>query len=55
MEALVPEEQEVQMRESELEQQSRIEQAQLDRLQDELDRLDQAVMNAALHTPNAHP
>jgi chromosome segregation ATPase len=55
MEALVPEEQEVQMRESELEQQSRIEQAKLDRLQDELDRLDQAVMNAALHTPNAHP
>jgi len=37
------------MRETELEQQSRIEQAKLDQLQDELDRLDRAVMNAALH------
>jgi hypothetical protein len=55
MEALGPEEQETQMRETELEQQSRIEQAKLDQLQDELDRLDQAVMNAALHAANAHP
>ena len=53
-EALVPEEQEAQMRENELEQQSRIEQAKLDQLQNELDRLDQAVMNAALHMASAH-
>jgi hypothetical protein len=37
-----------------LEQQSRIEQAKLGQLQDELDRLDQAVMNAALHAASAH-
>jgi chromosome segregation ATPase len=49
MEAFAPEEQEVQMRETELEQQSRIEQAKLGQLEDELDRLDQAVMNTALH------
>jgi len=49
MEASVSEEQEVQIREMELERQSRIEQAKLDQLQEELDRLDQAVMNAALH------
>jgi chromosome segregation ATPase len=54
MEALAPEEQEAQMKETELEQQSRIEQAKLDQLQGELDRLDQAVMNAALHAANAH-
>jgi hypothetical protein len=54
MEASVPEEQDAQMRETELEQQSRIEQAKLNQLQDELDRLDQAVMNAALHTASAH-
>ncbi len=54
MEALVPEEQEAQMRETEFEQQSRIEQAKLDQLQNELDRLDQAVMNAALHMASAH-
>ena len=54
MEASVPEEQEAQMREIELEEQSRIEQAKLDQLQNELDRLDQAVMNAALHTSGAH-
>ena len=53
-EALVPEEQEAQMRETEFEQQSRIEQAKLDQLQNELDRLDQAVMNAALHMASAH-
>ena len=53
-EALVPEEQEAQMRENELEQQSRIEQAKLDQLQNELDRLDQAVMNAALHMASPH-
>jgi chromosome segregation ATPase len=53
-EASVTEEQEAQMKETELEQQSRIEQAKLDRLQDELDRLDQAVMNAALHAASAH-
>jgi hypothetical protein len=50
MEASEPEEQEAHVRETELEQQSRIEQAKLGQLQDELDRLDQAVMNAALHT-----
>lgn len=55
MEAWVPEEQELQMRETELEQQSRIQQAKLDQLQDELDRLDQAVMKAAaLHMASAH-
>jgi chromosome segregation ATPase len=54
MEALVPEEQQAQMRQTELEQQSRIEQAKLDQLQDELDRLDQAVMNAALHAASTH-
>ena len=53
-EALAGEEQEVHMKETELEQQSRIEQAKLDRLQDELDRLDQAIVNAALHTASAH-
>jgi len=55
MEAWVPEEQEAQTREMEFEQQSRIQEAKLDQLQDELDRLDQAVMNAALHTASAHP
>lgn len=55
MEAWVPEEQEAQRRETELEQQSRIEQAKLDQLEGELDRLDQAVMNAALHTGATHP
>jgi len=40
-EALAVEEQEVHMKETELEQQSRIEQAKLDQLQDELDRLDE--------------
>jgi hypothetical protein len=44
----------VHMKETELEQQSRIEQAKLDQLQDELDRLDRAVMNAALHTASSH-
>jgi chromosome segregation ATPase len=48
MEASVPEEQELQSKELELEQQLRIEQAKLDQLEGELDRLDQAVMNAAL-------
>jgi hypothetical protein len=38
MEASVSEEQEVQIREMELERQSRIEQAKLDQLQEELDR-----------------
>jgi hypothetical protein len=54
MEASVSEEQEVQIREMELERQSRIEQAKLDQLQEELDRLDQAVMNAALHAASTH-
>jgi chromosome segregation ATPase len=54
LEALVPEEQEAQMKATEVEQQSRIEQAKLGQLQDELDRLDQAVMNAALHMVSAH-
>jgi chromosome segregation ATPase len=55
IEALLHEEQEAQMRETELEQQSRIEQAKLEQLDGELDRLDQAVMNAALHVASAHP
>jgi hypothetical protein len=55
MEAAVSEEQEAQVRETELELQSRIEQARLDQLEGELDRLDQAVMNAALHTAATHP
>jgi chromosome segregation ATPase len=54
MEAFVSEEQEAQMKEMDLEQQSRAEQAKLGQLQDELDRLDQAVMNAALHVTSAH-
>jgi chromosome segregation ATPase len=54
MEALASEEQEAQMKEMDLEQQSRTEQAKLGQLQDELDRLDQAVMNAALHLASAH-
>ncbi len=54
MEASVSEEQEVQLREMELERQSRIEQAKLDQLQEELDRLDQAVISAALHAASAH-
>ena len=53
-EELVSEEQEVQMKETELEQQSRIEQAKLGQLQDELDRLDQAIMNATLRAASAH-
>jgi hypothetical protein len=52
--ALVTQEQEAQMRETEFEQQSRIGQAKLNQLEDELDRLDQAVMNAALHMVSAH-
>jgi len=54
MEAFVSEEQEAQMKEMDLEQQSRTEQAKLGQLQDELDRLDQAVINAALHVTSAH-
>lgn len=54
MEAWAPEEQEAQTREMDLEQQSRIQQAKLGQLQDELDRLNQAVMNAALLTVSAH-
>jgi hypothetical protein len=54
MEAFVAEDQEAQMKEMDLEQQSRTEQAKLGQLQDELDRLDQAVMNAALHVTSAH-
>jgi hypothetical protein len=43
------------MREIELEQQFRVAQAKLDRLVGEPDRLDQAVLKAALHTaPSAH-
>ncbi len=53
-EAWAVEEQEAHRKESELEQQSRIEQAKLDQLQDELDRLDRAVMNAILHTASSH-
>jgi len=53
-EASAVEEQEAHSKASELEQQSRIEQAKLDQLQDELDRLDRAVMNAVLHTASSH-
>jgi chromosome segregation ATPase len=54
MEAFASEEQEAQMKEMDLEQQSRTEQAKLGQLRDELDRLDQTVMNAALHVASAH-
>ncbi len=53
-EAWAVEEQEARRKESELEQQSRIEQAKLDQLQDELDRLDRAIMNAVVHTASSH-
>jgi len=53
-EAWAVEEQEAHRKESELEQQSRIEQAKLDQLQDELDRLDRAVMNAVVHMASSH-
>jgi len=53
MEAWASEEQELQPKELELEQQLRIEQAKLDQLESELDRLDQAVMNAALEVASA--
>jgi len=53
-EAWAVEEQEAHRKESELEQQSRIEQAKLDQLQDELDRLDRAIMNAVVHTASSH-
>jgi len=54
MEAFASEEQEAQMKEMDLEQQSRTEQAKLGQLRDELDRLDQTVLNAALHVASAH-
>ena len=53
METWSPEEQEAQSNEIELAQQLRTEQAKLDQLQDELDQLDRAVMNAAFHPPIA--
>ena len=53
METWSPEEQEAQSKEIELAQQLRTEQAKLDQLQDELDQLDRAVMNAAFHPPIA--
>lgn len=49
-EALTQEEPEAQSKAAELEQQWRIEQVKFEQLQDELDRLDRAVMNAALHS-----
>lgn len=55
LEALGPMEQETQAKGSEMEQQLRIEQAKLDQLQDELDRLDKAVMNAAIRQDSPQP
>jgi hypothetical protein len=48
IEALIPEEQELRAKESEREQELRIEQAKFDELQDELERLDKALEIAAL-------
>ena len=50
MEASVPEEQEAQINETKLDEELRIEQSKLEQLEEELDRLDRAVMNAALRT-----
>ncbi len=54
MEAWATEEQEVRAKGIELEQQFRIEQAKMDQLQDQLDRLDRAVMNAALGSARSY-
>ncbi|HXY23278.1 MAG TPA: hypothetical protein VEI73_01400 [Candidatus Acidoferrum sp.] len=48
MEALVPQEQEAQINETELDEELRIEQSKLEQLEEELDRLDRAIMNVAL-------
>jgi hypothetical protein len=50
METGAPEEQEAHAKEIELEEQLRIEQTKLDQLQNELDRMDRAVMSATLRT-----
>jgi len=47
LEAWNPQEQEAQAKEIELQEQWRVEQAKLDQLQDELDRLDRTVMSAS--------
>jgi chromosome segregation ATPase len=46
MEALLPDEQDVQAKETELEELWRIEQSKLDQLQEELDQIDRTVMSA---------
>ena len=53
IEALTPVEQEAQNKAGELEQQWRIEQAKLEQLRDELDRIDRAVVNASLRSSAA--
>lgn len=53
LETLSPEEQEAQAKEIELEQELRTEQAKLDQLHDELDRLDRAVTSAAFRPGSA--
>jgi len=55
MEASTPEEQEAQAGVTESTEQLRIEQAKLDQLQDELDRLDKSVMNAAIRQDSPQP
>jgi len=54
MEELALFEQEAQAKKIQLEEQWRIEQAKMEQLQDELDQLDRAVMNAALRQSPAH-
>lgn len=53
MEAMAPVEQEAQTKEMELAEQSRTEEAKLDQLHDELDRLDRAVTSAAFRPGSA--
>jgi hypothetical protein len=55
MEAWLPEEQEAQAKETELEQLWRIEQAKLDQLQSELDQIDRMVMSAANRSGTTPP
>jgi hypothetical protein len=55
IEELVPIEQETQTKKIHLEEQWRIEQAKLEQLQDELDRLDKSVMNAAIRQDSHQP
>ena len=55
MESSVPMEQEIQTKETDLEGDFRTEQAKLDQIQSELDRLDRAVTSAALGRGSAQP